>query len=535
MVPVPAEAPWRVDRYAIFDEIASGGMATVHIGRLLGPAGFTRTVAIKRLHANLARDPDFVKMLVDEARLASRIRHPNVVATVDVVQQATELLLVLEYVQGESLSRLIRSARRTPAGRIPLPIAASVAHGMLMGLHAAHEATDERGLPLGIVHRDVSPQNVLVGVDGVARVIDFGVAKAASRMQSTREGQLKGKLGYMSPEQLRKFPVDRRADVFAASVVLWELLTAERLFSGDDPAPIVHAILEGAVPAPSTRAADLPPVLDDIVVRGLAREPDARFPSCRELAMALEATLPMANAREVGEWVASTASEALQNRAVRVAEIEATSSVSEVLSKVGTMPISESVSPPSRSGTGPAGFHARSAESHTGRREERAIIEAALRDLKEDLKRQTQSKSGHAAPSRTLSVLTLLILVPLVGAAGVLAGVYVAGRRPPSARDGSELAAPRAADVQPQIPPVDTAPQTTDRDPSFGGEGAPGSASAASASATLPQTHEGASKRSPGPSLNPSPNTSPNMSRDGARRRPAAKGASGDSLFDGRK
>src|SRR5215469_1377599 len=139
-----AEDGRAVGRYVIYGELASGGMATVHLGRLLGPAGFTRTVAIKRLHANLARDPDFVRMLVDEARLASRIRHPNVVATVDVVQQSTELLLVLEYVQGESLSRLIRSARKTPAGSIPLPIAASVAHGMFMGLHAAHDATDER-------------------------------------------------------------------------------------------------------------------------------------------------------------------------------------------------------------------------------------------------------------------------------------------------------------------------------------------------------------------------------------------------------
>jgi serine/threonine-protein kinase len=173
-------------------------MATVHFGRLLGVVGFSKTVAIKRLHPHLARDPEFVSMFLDEARLAARVRHPNVVSTLDVVALEGELFLVMEYIQGESLRQLGRSASEAST-RIPPPIAATILVGVLHGLHAAHDAVNERGEPLGIVHRDVSPQNILVGIDGVPRVFDFGVAKAAGRLQSTHEGQLKGKLAYMSP------------------------------------------------------------------------------------------------------------------------------------------------------------------------------------------------------------------------------------------------------------------------------------------------------------------------------------------------
>ena len=181
-------------RYAIYDAIASGGMARVHLGRLLGPAGFGRTVAIKRLHAQFAENPDFVTMFLDEARLASRVRHPNVVPTLDVVAAEGELLLVMEYVHGEPLSRLLRtlSPRRE---RIPLRTTCAIVSSLLHGLHAAHEAKNEAGQDLGLVHRDVSPQNVLVGLDGVVRVADFGVAKAVVKAHTTREGELKGKFG----------------------------------------------------------------------------------------------------------------------------------------------------------------------------------------------------------------------------------------------------------------------------------------------------------------------------------------------------
>src|SRR5580698_1424454 len=183
--------PQVVGRYAIYGKIASGGMASVHFGRLIGGAGFSRTVAIKRLHPHLAEDPEVLSTIIDEARLAARIHHPHVVATLDVVSTGTDLLLVMEDIRGEALSRLMK-LEAARGRRIPLPITAAIVVGSLHGLHAAHEATSDHGVPLGIVHRDVSPQNILVGVDGLARVIDFGVAKAAGRLQTTREGELKG-------------------------------------------------------------------------------------------------------------------------------------------------------------------------------------------------------------------------------------------------------------------------------------------------------------------------------------------------------
>src|SRR5580698_4220550 len=201
----------RVGRYLMLDRIAAGGMAVVHIGRLIGPAGFARTVAIKRLHEHLSGDPEFTSMFLDEARLAACVQHPNVVATLDIVRDQGDLFLVMDYVLGESLSSLIAEARqkREP---IPLRIVSSVVIGVLSGLHAAHEARTDRGEPMNIVHRDVSPPNVLVGADGVARVVDFGIAKAAARMHATEDGKLKGKIAYMAPEQLKRADVDRRAD-----------------------------------------------------------------------------------------------------------------------------------------------------------------------------------------------------------------------------------------------------------------------------------------------------------------------------------
>jgi serine/threonine-protein kinase len=317
-------APVRVvGRYALYEEIAAGGMATVHFGRLLGPVGFSRTVAIKRLHPQFAKDPEFVSMFLDEARLAARIRHPNVVPTLDVVATQGELFLVMDYVQGESLSRLIRASRERQQ-RIPVRYVATIITGALHGLHAAHEAKNERGEPLRIVHRDISPQNVLVGSDGVSRVLDFGVAKAAGRMQTTREGQLKGKLAYMAPEQIGG-EVTRQTDVYAAAIVLWEALTAQRLFTGDNEGQILSKVLSGEHMPPSALAPELPPELDAVVLRGLARQPAHRYATAREFAIALERCCGIASPTEVGEWVESMAHGALTKRAEKIAEIESSS------------------------------------------------------------------------------------------------------------------------------------------------------------------------------------------------------------------
>jgi serine/threonine-protein kinase len=320
-----AVAPVRIGRYALHDEIASGGMGTVHLGRLVGAAGFSRIVAIKRLNPMLAKDPEFLAMFLDEARLAGRVRHPNVVPTFDVVTAGGEVLLVMEYVHGESLSRLLRlTAQR--GSRVTPATASAVMSGVLYGLHAAHEASDERGEPLGLVHRDVSPQNVLVGADGAARVVDFGVAKATGRIQTTREGRVKGKLGYMPPEQLHGQTLDRRADVYAAGVVLWEILTGERLFRGENEANTVTKVLHDHIEPPSARVAGLPAALDALVLRALSRERADRFSTAREMGGALLDACPPAPPHSVGEWVEACAFDILAQRAARVAELESQSS-----------------------------------------------------------------------------------------------------------------------------------------------------------------------------------------------------------------
>jgi hypothetical protein len=324
--PPTSFAPARIiGRYALHEEIASGGMATVHFGRLIGAAGFSRTVAIKRLHAQFARDPSFVSMILDEARITGRIRHPNVVSALDVIAAESEILIAMDYVEGETLARLIPLARRrgepVPPGHAALMIA-----GVLRGLHAAHEAKDESGAALGIIHRDVSPQNIMIGVDGVARVLDFGVARATGRIQTTRDGQLKGKLPYMAPEQLQG-SVTASSDIYSASVVLWEMLTGRRLFAGDTEGEVFGKVLAGTVEPPSRRAAGVPMSLDAIVLRGLDPDPKARFPSARDMAIALERSVALPVPAEVGEWVLSLAAEGLEQRAAVVARIEQASAM----------------------------------------------------------------------------------------------------------------------------------------------------------------------------------------------------------------
>jgi serine/threonine-protein kinase len=295
-------------------------MATVHLGQLVGPAGFTRTVAVKRLGPALAEDREAVAMLLDEARLAARLHHPNVAATIDVVIEPQDSCIIMEYVHGESLARLLRaegSARPSAA------VVSAIVVGTLRGLHAAHEVCDEKGEPLEIIHRDVSPQNIIVGADGIPRLIDFGIAKARRRLQSTTEGQLKGKLSYLAPEQIRGAPATRRTDIYAAGIVLWEALTGARLFDGDCAGAITEQILVGWVDRPSKHSCELPEALDDVTLRALEPEPARRYQTAAEMADALERAVPPASPLQVAAWVQATAGVTLTQRAERRAAMEA--------------------------------------------------------------------------------------------------------------------------------------------------------------------------------------------------------------------
>ncbi len=310
-----------VDRYVIHDAIASGGMASIHLARLQGEEGFSRVFAVKRLHPHLARDPEVRGMLAEEARTMARIRHGNVVAVVDVVSLETELLIVMEYVPGASLAAAWKEARLR-GERAPPPVAVALAADVLRGLHAAHEARDERGRPLGVIHRDVSPHNVLVGTDGVARVLDFGVARVAGKLDTSRSGW-KGKPAYMAPEQLRGDPIDVTADVWGASVLLWETLTGHRLFSGESDYELALRVSDKVIDRPRRVVPEIPRALDDVVVQGLARVSLERFSSAGKMAAALEDACPRATVDEVADWLDRLMGEDLKERARYVREIEA--------------------------------------------------------------------------------------------------------------------------------------------------------------------------------------------------------------------
>jgi eukaryotic-like serine/threonine-protein kinase len=302
----PGSSRQRVDRYELVGEIASGGMATVYLARLGGVGGFQRFVAMKRLHPHLQGEKEFVEMFLDEARLSAGIHHPNVVSILEVGASPVGYYLVMEYVEGDTLARIL--ARAASHGkRIPTPITMRIVLDTLHGLHGAHELKDDHGVNVELVHRDVSPQNVLVGVDGIARITDFGVARATSRLTITRVGQLKGKLAYMAPEQAQGEQIDRRADVFSAGVLIWETLAGKRLFKADNEAATLQRVMNDPIPDLRRIAPHLSRELAAVVAKGLERDPNQRFRTALEFADALEAVAlerdGIADSRDVAAFV----------------------------------------------------------------------------------------------------------------------------------------------------------------------------------------------------------------------------------------
>lgn len=311
--------------YTLHGEIAWGGMATVRLARQSGPHGWSRIVAVKNLLSRTAPDSEFLAMFRDEIRVASRVNHPNVVPVLDVVAAEEQLLLVMEYVHGETVARLLKRGRTA----MPPKIACTIMIGVLRGLHAAHQARTERGEPLHIVHRDVTPHNMIVGVDGIPRLLDFGIAHATGRRHETRVGQMKGKLAYMAPEQFLGSAVDHRVDIYSAAVTLWEMLAGRRLFEGSKDR-VLKMILHQTVPPPGTLSAGsppvvppvIPPILDAIVLRGLHRDPRQRYQTAREMAIALEQETETVSATELGDWVRRTWGAAGHRREEQIMAIE---------------------------------------------------------------------------------------------------------------------------------------------------------------------------------------------------------------------
>jgi len=316
----PAQAR-RIGRYEVLGEIASGGMATVYLSRSIGAKGFSRLVAIKRLHPHLEAEDDFVQMFLDEARLAARIRHPNVVATLD-VEDSEGLYIVMEYIEGVTLLMLWRQAAKL-GERMPVPVAARIILDTLGGLHAAHELLDDNGDFLSLIHRDVSPQNILLGVDGVSRITDFGIAKASSRLTMTRDGQLKGKISYMAPEQTKRVEIDRRVDLFAMGIVAWEVLAGKRLFSGESDVEVLNQLLFEPIPRLKDHAPSVPSGLEQVVMRALDRDPQQRWSTAHEFADGIERAMkPLggpANHRTVATYIQKVAGERIAREKGRIA------------------------------------------------------------------------------------------------------------------------------------------------------------------------------------------------------------------------
>jgi len=290
LLPADPQGRQRLDRYELVGEIASGGMATVYLARRAGVGGFQRFVAIKRLHAHLAKESEFVEMFLDEARLAALIHHPNVISITEVGSSERGYYLVMDYVEGDTLARLLSIASEQNTV-VPIGIGIRIVIDMLAGLHAAHELHDDQGVTLGLVHRDVSPQNVLVGTDGIARLSDFGVARAAIRLAGTRVGQLKGKIAYMAPEQAAADEsIDRRADVFSAGIVLWEVLTGRRLFKSTNDAATLSRVVTDRIEPPVTYMEGLDTRISDICMKALERPLARRYQTAALFADQLEQT-----------------------------------------------------------------------------------------------------------------------------------------------------------------------------------------------------------------------------------------------------
>ena len=281
----PAATSMMLGKYRLLAELGRGGMSKVYLAMARGPAGFNKLVVIKQIRAHLSEDPDFVTMFLDEARLAARLNHPNVVQTNEVGQEDETYFIAMEYLEGQTLNRIL-----TKIGpQLGLAIQLRTMSEALRGLHYAHELKDFDGTPLGVVHRDVSPHNVIVTYSGEVKVVDFGIAKALNSSTETQTGVIKGKVAYMAPEQAMADKVDRRADVFSAGVCLWQIAAGVRMFRGQADVVIIQRLMSGDIPAIRDHAPDIDPAFEAIIQKALAPNKEDRYATADELRKAVDA------------------------------------------------------------------------------------------------------------------------------------------------------------------------------------------------------------------------------------------------------
>ncbi len=305
--PALDQAPLTVGKYRIIAKLGEGGMAHVFLAVAHGPVGFSRLSVLKVVRPHLAEDPEILQMFLDEARLAGRLNHANVVQTYEVGEEDGRYVLVMEYLDGQPMRALQRRTKEK-VDTIPLPLQLKILVDALSGLHYAHELQDFDGTPLHLVHRDVSPHNIFVTYDGQVKVLDFGIAKAATSSQETKSGVIKGKVSYMAPEQFETGPVDRRADIYSLGAILWQTATGFRMWRGVTDAQVMFAVSHGQIPRPSDMKSGVPAELDRICMRALAVYPEDRYPTAEAMQKDLRAFASefstAVSALELGAFVA---------------------------------------------------------------------------------------------------------------------------------------------------------------------------------------------------------------------------------------
>lgn len=325
-------------------------MATVYLAMLRGPGGFHKLQVIKRLRPNLAEDPDFVQMFLDEARLAAKISHPNVVQTNEIGSEGDSHFIAMEFLEGQTLEAILRALRkRGGEPGLPLAMHLKILAQVLEGLHYAHELRDFDGTPLDVVHRDVSPQNVMVTYDGHVKVLDFGIAKAADSSQDTRAGVLKGKCAYMSPEQFGTARVDRRSDIFSVGILLWQALTGQRLWNGLTETEIFTRLAKGEIPPVTSVNANAPEALVQLCMKALASAKEERFNTAEELQTGIEDYMAQHSLRVSATQIGSFLAELFAERRAEVRRLI------EDARKQGAVPsidVAFDVSPPRAEATG---------------------------------------------------------------------------------------------------------------------------------------------------------------------------------------
>jgi serine/threonine-protein kinase len=463
----------RASRYDLLVKIASGGMATVYVGRLKSVVGFWRLVAIKRAHPHLAENPSFRDMLIEEARLASRLHHANVVSVLDVEELGSgELRLVMDYIEGASLAELTQRP-------MPPALAIRVALDACAGLQSAHELRDDAGNPVGLVHRDVSPHNVLVGIDGTARLSDFGIAKVPSSGIETTTGGLKGKIGYMAPEYIDRGTLDARSDVFSMGVVVWEALAGRKLFRGNNEVDTLKLIVGSDAPRLSSYAPWASRQLDAVLASALARDPEQRFVSAKAFAAALESAAQqsglLGSHADVAAHVRAMVGDALDKRRAQLRE--RLSAAERETAKPGTLEpvrLPNGLPPSDNTSTIARGTVSRPVNGVTG--DESIVLPTTKRGF------------GYAIAALVAAVLGVVIWLSLAP--------RTAGTNEPSAR-------PQATSVvsaEPSAPPAIAVAPSASAPPVIAV--APAASSAASPRTTTPRPRASASSE---PSVKPNP------------------------------